>query len=367
MKIILLTSSLNLGGTERVVASLCNAWADRGDIVTLIVTFSGGGEPFYQISDIAEVIYLADIVGIKNTNILTYSKRLYALRRLIADREADVIVSFLPNVNVAAILSSAFLGIPLIICERSDPASYPEFDLLDALRKQCYRFADMLTVQTESLASKFKDLFPGLKAVRSIPNPLPAEISTYRKSAESQRKTLLSLGRLASEKQIDKLLEAFSGIASSFNDWDLHIYGDGPLMPVLKAQIQEARLDGRVFLKGATTRPWEVMASADAFVMVSKYEGFPNALLEAMGIGLPCIVFDCPSGPREITRDGKDALLVPLNDYEALVEALKKLMSQEQLRITLGQQARESVHSRYGHAKVMRQWDCLFMQLGVIQ
>jgi glycosyltransferase involved in cell wall biosynthesis len=367
VKIIVLTSSLDLGGTERVVASLCNDWAARGDDVTLILTFSGGAKKFYPLSERAELINLADVVGVKSFNVLTYAQRLYALRRLIAERSADVIVSFLPNVNVATILSSAFLRTPLIICERSYPLAYQKLHLLNFLRRKTYRYADMLTVQTENIAEKFRQLYPGLRAVQTIPNALPAEISAYEKSSVGYRKTLLSLGRLAPEKQLDKLLDTFSLIAPMFPEWDLHIYGDGPLRASLDEQIHKAGLQARAFLKGATAKPWETMASADAFVMVSQYEGFPNALLEAMGIGLPCVAFDCPTGPREITRDGKDALLVPLNDYEALGAALAKLMDDEQLRIDLGAQARASVCARFGHAQVMALWDQLFRQVGAIQ
>jgi glycosyltransferase involved in cell wall biosynthesis len=367
MKIILLTSSLDLGGTERVVASLCNEWAERGHDVTLILTYSGGAKMFYPLSDRTELINLANVVGVKNLGILAYAQRLYALRRLIAERSADVLVSFLPNVNIAAILSSAFLRVPLIICERSYPLSIPKFHVLNVLRKRTYRYADLLTVQTDSIADKFKKLYPGLKSVHTIPNALPAEINGYKKSTGRERKILLSLGRLAPEKQVDKLLNTFSLIAPMFPEWDLHIYGDGPLKASLDAQIRQAGLQSRVFLKGATAKPWEVMANADAFAMVSQYEGFPNALLEAMGIGLPCVVFDCPTGPKEITRDGKDALLVPLNDFGALQTALKQLMGNEALRIRLGAQARESVFKRFSHEQVMTLWDQLFKQVGAIQ
>ena len=181
MRIILLTSVLDIGGTERSVASLCNAWVRRGDDVTLILTFSGRGNQFYPISEDVELIYLADIVGVKRINILTYAQRLYALRRLIAQRSADVVVSFLPNVNVTTILASSFLGIPLIICERSYPIDFSNMHLLHVLRKVTYRFADMLTVQTESIAERFRHFCPGLKAVRTIPNALPEKIGAYRK------------------------------------------------------------------------------------------------------------------------------------------------------------------------------------------
>src|SRR6478735_11954498 len=104
MKICLLVSSLGNGGAERVAATLCDAWVARGDRVTLIPTFSGGGTPYYPIGDAVELIYLADVVGTRRRNVFTHAFRAIALRRLVAERKPDVVVSFLPNVNVAAIL-----------------------------------------------------------------------------------------------------------------------------------------------------------------------------------------------------------------------------------------------------------------------
>ena len=366
MKIIVLTSSLDLGGTERVVASLCNDWAARGDRVTLIATFAEAGPSFYPIADAVELIYLANAVRRRNVSVLRYLEKLRGLRRLLKERAADVIVSFLPNVNVAAILSSAFIKTPLIICERSDPSGYTGFHVLKSLRKLTYRFADILTVQTQGLADKAEQLYPGVKAVCVIPNALPDGVACRDDPVDGDRKILLSLGRLAAEKQVGQLIEAFAAIAPAFEDWDLHIYGDGPLMPALQAQIHDARLERRAFLKGPTDRPWDVMAHADAFVMMSRYEGFPNALLEAMGTGLPCVVFDCPSGPREISRDGKDALLIPLDDFKALLAALQRLMGDRTLRLALGRQGCESVHRRFGHQQVMAMWDELFADVGAV-
>lgn len=366
MNIIFLTSSLGSGGAERVATTLCNTWATRGDKITLVPTFSGGGHPFYEVSDKVELIYLADIVGRKTKNLLGYAKRLYALRKLISDRTPDVIISFLPNVNVAAILASVFLRIPLIICERSDPSVLPYSFSWKMLCKATYRFADMLTVQTESVANKIPALYSGLSKVRTMPNPLPEEIHSIKATTNGNRKILLSLGRLSSEKQVDKMIDAFSSVASRFDDWDLHIYGDGPLLSSLNSKIEELGLESRAFLKGRTSEPWAIMAGANIFVMTSMYEGFPNALLEAMGIGLPCVVFDCPSGPREITRDGIDAVLVPLNDQKGLVSALENVMSNEDLRFLLGNQARESVLSRFRLAAVINNWDRLFKEIGAI-
>lgn len=367
MKIALLTSSLGAGGAERVATILCNAWAARGDTVMLVPTYSAGGRPFYPVADAVKIVFLADVAGSRRKTPWSYASRLATLRRLILESAPDVVVSFLPNVNVAAILSTAFLGIPLIICERNDPSSRSSFDLWEICSKLTYRYADMFTVQTEDVARKAPRIYPGLNRVRIVPNPLSDGLASFRAQADNPRKILLSVGRLAPQKQMDRLIDGFAGVAPCFPDWDLHIYGDGQLKPRLDAQIGELGLRERVFLKGQTGEPWKVMAQADAFAMTSRHEGFPNALLEAMGIGLPCVVTDCPSGPREITRDGKDALLVPPDDHEALVAALAKLMGDARFRAVLGEQARESVLSRFSLKTIVEHWDRLFDEVGIMR
>lgn len=367
MRILCLASSLDAGGAERVLTGLCNAWSARGDEVSLIATYSGGGRPFYTVSRAVELIYLAGLVGAGKRKSLDYAKRLYALRRLISDRSPDVVISFLPNVNVATIIATAWMRVPVIVCERTDPSVRRVRDFWHVCSRLTYRFADMLTLQTEAAAGKARALYPGVRAVRVIPNPLPDGITSFHAGHGNVRKILLSLGRLAPEKQVEKTVEAFANLASRFGDWDLHIYGDGSQRPLLASRIEILGMQERILLKGETREPWQVMAGADAFVMTSAREGFPNALLEAMSIGLPCIAFDCPSGPRELTRDGKDAVLVPLNDQEELQSALAEVMGSANLRRLAGARARESVCARYDQAEIIALWDRLFREVGAGQ
>jgi GalNAc-alpha-(1->4)-GalNAc-alpha-(1->3)-diNAcBac-PP-undecaprenol alpha-1,4-N-acetyl-D-galactosaminyltransferase len=367
MKIVFLLSALNHGGAERVAKTLCEAWASRGDSVTLIMTYSGIGERVYEVSPAVEVVSLAEVVGVRKKDIRSGARRLYALRGLVLERSPDVIVSFLTNVNVAAVIACALLRIPLIICERTDPTSMPQSRAWAIFSRLLYPFADMLTVQTDAVAVKIGEMYPGVSRIRVIPNPLPEALTAVRPQRGGQRKILIAMSRLSEEKQLDRLLRAFNELAPQYPDWDLHIYGDGPLARQLEHQIQEDGQTGRAFLRGPTKTPWTAMACADAFVMVSSYEGFPNSLLEAMGLGLPCVVFDCPSGPREITCNGKDALLVSFNDDAKLVSALVEVMGNERLRNSLGQQARESVWNRFSLAQVIKMWDRLFKEVGAIR
>lgn len=364
MKIVFLTSSLNAGGAERVASTLCNAWSARGDDVTLIPTFSGGGKPFYALSDQVELVSLAQASGVGGKSLRSYLRRLLTLRRLIRERAPDLVVSFLPNVNVAAVLATAFSGIPCIVCERSDPSSRSRWSPWELACRLVYRHADMLTVQTDAVARQAALAYPGVRRLRVVPNPLvlPAmpQATAESRNQANPRKKLLSLGRLSSEKRVDRIIDAFAEQAYVHPEWDLDIYGDGPLAAQLQLQAAQLGLEPRIAFHGRTSAPAEVYPEADAFVMASEYEGFPNALLEAMGAGLACIAVDCASGPREMSRDGRDVLLVEPEDRKALSQAMDKLMADSGLRTALGAQAQEAVLARYSLPSVLTLWDRLF-------
>jgi glycosyltransferase involved in cell wall biosynthesis len=365
MKILIALSSLHSGGAERVACTLADAWTARGDTVILLATFSGRGQCFYQLSENVRVVYLADLAGSRKKSFINQLQRLLAYRRLLQSERPDVIVSFLPGVNVASILASRGLGIPVIACERTDPVAWPMPVWKKQLYAQAYRHADMLTVQTDSVARRVPTIFPVLKNLQVVPNPIPASLQNYQPSRPPQqtRHRIIAMGRLCEEKQFSLLIEVFASLAESWPQWDLVIFGDGPLRGPLEDQLSQTGLRGRIKLAGPTTAPWHEMAQSDVFVMTSRIEGFPNALLEAMALSMPCAVFDCLSGPREITRDGIDALLIPLNDRERLGAALSQLMSDADFRLALGVRARASVVARYSLPAVVEVWDQLFEQV----
>jgi UDP-N-acetylglucosamine:LPS N-acetylglucosamine transferase len=176
MNIVLVVNSMGSGGAERVASTLANSWAERGDSVTLIVTFSGRGTCFYQISDKVRMVYLADRVARKGRNPTTYMARLIALRRLLRDSEANVIVSLLTEVNVAVIAAAFGLTIPVVACEHNDPSVDGRSMLWRLLARITYPRARVLTFLSERIAAPFRKRMPSRPHLVVIPNPVSDEL-----------------------------------------------------------------------------------------------------------------------------------------------------------------------------------------------
>lgn len=368
MRILFLVGRLSAGGAERVATTLASAWAESGHAVRLTPTFVPKGECFYPLSPKVDLHWLAEDLRPGSSPLMTLRK-LSALRRMVEQQKPDVIVSFLTNVNVMALLATAGLGVPLIVCERTDPVHGRSAGrVLKSLRRLLYPRAAAVVVQTQAAIEGMRGQVPRARHIVSIANPLPEALASMAPAVGTQEDKasglvpghqLAAMGRLIPSKQFDVLIRVFAGLAASFPLWQLRIWGEGPMRDTLQAQIDGLGLADRILLAGRTAEPWRVLAQADAFAMTSAVEGFPNVLLEAMSLGLPSVVMDCPSGPAEMTSQGCDALLVPLGDEGALAASLGRLLQDADERVRLGRQAAQSVRERYGLPAILAQWDAL--------
>lgn len=372
MRILFLLSSLNAGGAERVACTLVNAWVEKGYEVVMMPCFSqGSGQSFYPLDSRVQVRWLSHSLP-KNKWLARLVKPL-VLRREIQEVKADVIVSFLTNVNVMALIAKIGMDVPLIVCERSDPMHQKISSSLKYLRKFLYKKADAVLLQTEQAAKMFEQYLPSLHRLRVIPNPLPMALQTTlsQTGGEEAAKnimpansfTLLAVGRLVKSKQFDKLITNFAQIAKQCPDWNVHIYGDGPEQNALQQLIHQLDMQGRIFLMGKTSQPWQVMKQAQLLAMSSRLEGFPNVMLEAMACGLPVICYDCPSGPRELSEDGSVARLIALDDEKTYQQQLLALINNNEERERLAQQGQKSVLARYSQQQVLKQWDELLLEV----
>lgn len=370
MRILFLVGRLSAGGAERVATTLSSAWAEAGHQVTLTTTFLPKGECFYPLSPKVDLHHLADDVTPCAQPLLTYRK-LAAMRALLTEGKPDVVVSFLTNVNIMALLASTGLRVPLIVCERTDPVhGRSAGGVLKVLRRLLYPRAAAVVVQTQAAMQGMRGQAPGVSRMTAIGNPLPEALERFDRERGGKRvgavaatpdspRVLTAMGRLIASKQFDVLIRVFASLAERHPHWRLDIWGEGPMRASLQEQIAASGLSERILLAGRTSEPWQAMAQADAFAMTSAVEGFPNVLLEAMALGLPCVALDCPSGPAEMTRQGEDALLVPMGDELALAQALDKLMHDDSLRTAMGRRAAVSVRARYGLPAVLTQWQTL--------
>jgi glycosyltransferase involved in cell wall biosynthesis len=267
------------------------------------------------------------------------------LRRTLRKIEPDAVLSFLTQTNIMTVLATRGLETRTVISERNDPRLQRHRPRVEFLRRIVYPWADVVTANSQGALATLGGFVPKEK-LAFLPNPmLPI---SRREGKAFTAPTVITVGRLVEQKGIDVLLGAWAEAAKVLPGWRLAIVGGGPLEAKLKALASELEIDNSVDFFGHVADPFQLLASAKFFVLTSRFEGTPNALLEAMAFGLPAVVSDASPGPCELIGEGEDAagLIVRVEDAETTAEAIVKLASDETLRRRLGSAAREhaSVH-----------------------
>ncbi len=352
MKIVFVIPGLGPGGAERVATLLCNFWAGEGHAVTLI-TFEGDeAAPFYALDQDVALRRLAVSASSGGARLLNNINRVSRLRALLREHRPDAVVAFTTDANVISLLATRGSEIPVVISERNQP-DRPGLALVHRLARQfTYRFADAVVVQTEDIASWMRKRFR--VPVHVVPNPVRVPDSNSPNVA-ADRPLLIAVGRLTEQKGFDVLIEAFARAAAKHPDWTLAIYGEGPARPQLEMLRDALSLQGKVSLPGLTRDVEPAYAEASLFVLPSRFEGYPNALLEALAAGLPVISTSAPGGASEILDDGRYGLLVAPGDAVALASALDRMMSDPTLRASYGAQAPNAV-AELNVERIGRRW-----------
>jgi len=352
MRITFTIGTLEGGGAERILVLLSEAFVKRGHAVTVLTLFSEGSD-FYELSSSVKRVTL----GLSSS--FQAGLSFLSLRRSILSTEPDVVVSFMCRMNVMVLVSTLVSMTPIIVCERIDPKAHRIPFIWKWMRWWVYLFADSIVVQTEKARDYFLPRFES--RVRIIPNPVLKPVDDVSVQGLSENPLLITMGRLHTQKGFDLLLKAFARLKKKHPEWRLTILGEGPLRSELQRLCNRLGLLKSVYFPGIVKNPDHYLRQSDLFVLSSRYEGFPNALCEAMANGLPVISTDCPSGPSDIIRDGIDGVLVAANDIDALSTAMDRLMSDEAERKRLASRAPE-ITQRFGIEKVINLWESLLKE-----
>ncbi len=364
MRITLVISTFGAGGAERVMALMANYWAERGQEITL-VTLARSDEDFYPLHPDVRRVGLGVMktsAGLREA-LWNNLVRLKQLRDAIRLSRPDVVISFIERTNVLVLVSTIGLSIPIVACERIDPRYHAIGTVWSMLRWCLYRRATSLVVQTEGLRPWAEEFLPA-ESVHVIPNPIAAVHDERSTESVPQMKAncVSALGRLVPQKGFDNLLHAFARCVDKHGDWFLTIIGEGPERSRLEALSARLGIGDRVSMIGRRPNPFPILRRTELFVLSSRYEGFPMALVEAMACSLPVVSTDCPSGPRDIIRDGVDGILVPPDDVSALAHAMDRLMESPEERYRLGMRAGEVVE-RFSTERIMALWGDLVAQV----
>ena len=350
----LVISDLSSGGAQRVLVTLADHWASKG-YKTAVITYNDRSADFYQLHPFVNRISIKREISSKAgaVRVMTIVRRISALRRILKNLRPGVTVSFITQTNILVILAAFGLRRRVVISERNDPALQSFGVFWDTLRKLLYRYADVVTANTHGALETMRSYVPAHKLL-FLPNPVYLQNKVKRRDEVS--KNILTVGRLVRQKAHDVLIEAFAIVAQSFSDWRLKIVGEGTLRDRLEAQADKFGISDYVDWYSNTKNIEAFYRSSEIFVLPSRYEGLPNALLEAMSFGLPVIVTNGSPGPLELVEDGRTGLVVAVNDARSLARAIERLIRYPVLRKNLGQAAIARV-ADYSAEKAIGAWE----------
>lgn len=372
MKVTYLVLSVDtMGGTERAVITQANALVgldDHQHEVTILSVLRSADQPHYDIDDRVDVDYLLDVRPGTEPDPLHDAESVLVPRRW--DRQfsaltdialeaalprvrADVVVTVTP-----ALLASAVQLLPdrVVVVHQEHRSSSQRTSGMEPLLAYAPR-ADVVALLTPSIEAWLREeLGPVAPMTVVVPNPLP-QGHAPRSLLDGQ--VIVTAGRLVMEKQFTKLVSAFADIADQLPEWRLRILGVGHQRPHLVRETRKRGLFDRVELPGSVTDMRSEWAKASICALSSRTEGFPLVLQEAMAAGVPCVSFDCASGPREILEHEVNGLLVSPESVAGLSAALLRLAVDDDLRARLGRGALAAA-SRYDAAAIAERWAAIF-------
>ena len=320
MKIVCVGYLHGAGGAERQIIMLANALSQRGHEVHLIILAENKSK--YSITNTVNIHNLTEIESKSRNKIIN---RFHALKEVLYKIKPDLSIHYwLQSAYYCAMMDKSIIG-RIIYSERGDPSDAEYKGFLGIVRNIAFKRIDGFVFQSEGARDFFKESIKKKSII--IHNSIFIPEDKYLKPCKIREKKIVNVGRLHPQKNQKLLINSFAKIAADFPEYTLEIYGEGELRVELQKQIDDLGLTGRVLLKGTTKNILEHVYTASLFVLSSDYEGMPNALMEAMSIGVPCISTDCrPGGARTLICNKVNGWLTPIGDANLLSSCMKTVL-----------------------------------------
>lgn len=352
-KVCFYMANLAKGGAQRVIVNMTQYLLGQDYDVTIVTTSEAKVE--YPLPEGAKRV-ISDISETETgkSRISNFYKRCAKLRGIWKEEHPDVIISFIGKNNMMAILTSLFTKIPVLISVRANPTMEYYNPLLRLISKTFFVLADGLILQTDQQKAYFPKMIQ--KKATILPNPLNEEFLKERKVVE-RKKQIISVGRVDANKNHRMLVTVFDKLAEQYQDWQLLILGDGEEKSQLDDAIAQAKHKDRIHAPGNSDEVADRMAESRIFVLTSREEGMPNALMEAMATGLAVVATDCPcGGPAMLIDEKENGMLFPVDDAVALEKALHELLNDSVLEQKLGRNAYK-IREELSLQKVGEAWE----------
>lgn len=322
MKIAFVTGSLSDGGAQKVISLLANQMAESNHEVNVVLLSHPKKEVFYKVNDKVKLSFIQ----------ANYSKKLFPLKKLRLLKQAlnkinaDVVISFLPHIDIYTHYALKGQKAIHIVSERCNPYKGSKMFFAHYLKLRVFKKSNGVVFQTQD-AKAFYDKY-SLKSTKIIRNPLiPLMLN-----GNYSEKIIVHAGRLETQKNQKMLLDAFKIVVSKHPDYRLKIYGSGNLESELKNYAIKLGVDSKIEFMGSSTTWLQDSLNSRMFVLSSDYEGMPNALIEAMSVGIPSISTDCAiGGSREAIDNGENGILVKVGDVDGLSSKMIDLIEDDEL------------------------------------
>lgn len=346
-KVLFVVHALGYGGVGKMLSYLANYVCDAGYDVVIYVQ-EQLGQHYSQnnkITIVQETRFFSNYYT-------RHFQQIGQLRKRIIEIKPDIVISFQTNQNALSVLATRGKGIPVIISERGDPYQYNS--IIAKLKNIVINRAEGGVFQTQKAKEYFGKGLQKRSKVIYNPNTVPTmPIPKW----ENRRDEIVFVARFdIQQKRQDLIVKAFSMICDKIPSFKLGFYGIGDDEKQIREQVHSLGIDEKVIFHGLERDIPNAIRNAKLFVLTSDYEGMPNALIEAMAVGLPCISTDCsPGGAAELINTGENGVIVPKGDVEAIKKAIMRMLSNPTEAEKMGIEAQKIVE-KLDPEIIYKQW-----------